>query len=94
MVKEVPQCWMELLVGSHIALFTLAAHDILPTFLTEDSIFFSARGDELVCENGEKAAVLLISAVCRRPDVHGLSVLRGRCVRGTHCTRAFAFQIG
>lgn len=26
-------------VGSHIALFTLAAHDILPLFLMEDSIF-------------------------------------------------------
>lgn len=29
---------------SHFGLFTLAAHDILPTFLTEDSIFFFARG--------------------------------------------------
>lgn len=29
---------------SRFGLFTLAAHDILPPFLTEDSIFFFARG--------------------------------------------------
>lgn len=93
MVK-VPQCWMELLLGSHIGLFTLAAHDILPTFLTEDSICFFARGDELVRENEKKAAVLRINAVRQRPDARSLAALRGKCMHGTQCTRAFAFQIG
>lgn len=84
-------------VGSHIVLFTLAAHDILPTFLMEGSIFFCKR-DELICLNerkGEKkkAAVLLINPLCNHPDMHNLPVIKGKCMHGIQCTRAFTFQI-
>lgn len=89
--------WMALLwvgsVCSHIGLFTLAAHDILPTFLMEDSIF--AKRDELICLNDQKkkAAVLLINPLCNHPDMHNLPVIRGKCMQGIQRTPAFAFQI-
>lgn len=78
-------------VRSHIGLFTLAAHDSLPTSLMEDSIF--CKRDELICLNEKKAAVLLINPHCNHPDMHNLPVIKGKCTHSIQCTRAFAFQI-
>lgn len=77
---------------SHFALFTLAAHDIFPTFLTEDSIFFPARGMISLAKGRESSG----SAPWRSVPAPGVRGSRGwgRCVRGTQRTRAFAFQIG
>lgn len=76
--------------GSHIALFTLAAHDILPTSLTDGSI--SARGMSSFASM-KKAAAALTNPLCDRPDMSNSPLIEGKCTRSIPGTRAFAFQI-
>lgn len=75
---------------SRFGLFTLAAHDILPPFLTEDSIFFSREGWAGLWK--EKASSRCVPECCV-PASRCAQLAAGQCVRHPAHTRAFAFQI-
>lgn len=76
--------------GSHIALFTLAAHDILPPSLMDGSI--SARGMSSFAAT-KKAAAPLINPLRSPPDLSNSPLTQGKSMRSVPATRAFAFQI-